>query len=422
MRIYTGEGVYQVYRMCIVSHDPIVIYLNIRIYYRAVASVQDQEHRKTYFRDTKPKAIYMNLLMRLSILFCISFFATKLWSQKKETVVLFETGLYTFTSTIDSLPYTVYIYLPYDSARPGKKYPVLYVTDAQWFLTSLFAGYSGLHYDGFVPDVIMVGISWPGNYEANRGRDMTPTPVANTDYKGNAEKFLSVIKNEVIKYIESKYPVDVTDRALYGTSLGGMFAIYTLFKEPTLFQRYIIASPYVEFDDNLVFKMEREFAKKNSTLNAKIYFCLGEHEESIDMGHGFDKFVEQLQNSKYKGLVYKRHIVESMGHSGTSTMGGILGVQYIYSKPDIILSSEALDQYAGRYVISSGDTTVLTRSGDHLFAQSAFQKAELFAETPQDFYIKGINVSIAFRKNTSNKVTGFDMTFADGKLTATKVN
>ena len=167
--------------------------------------------------------------------------------------------------------------------------------------------------------------------------------------------------------------------------------------------------------------MERDFAKKNKTLNAKIYFCLGEHEEAMDMGHSFDKFVQQVAASKYKGLVYKRHIVESMGHSGTGTIGGIMGMQYIYSKPDLILSNAILDQYTGKYVMPGGDTSALMRVGNHLFAQSGFQKVQLLAISPDIFHINGINVEIAFKKNSANQVTGLDLSFGDAKLSGTKI-
>jgi predicted alpha/beta superfamily hydrolase len=343
------------------------------------------------------------------------------YSQKLK-VELEGTKVFKFTSAIDSQQYVLHVHLPYDSITPNKTYPVLYVTDGQWFFPPLYSGYGSLHYDGFVPDLIIVGITWPANYDASRGRDFTPTAVKNTGYSGNAPKFLSVIKNEVIKYIDSTYPTDKSERALYGTSLGGLFAIYTLFHEPTLFSRYIIASPYVEFDNNLVFKYEQEFAKNNKTLNARVFFCLGEHEASLDLTGSFNKFVNQMKESKYKGLVLKSMIIGNMGHSGSNSVGGIYGLQYIYSKPEITLTNSVLDAYQGQYVTGDKDTTVVKRFGNHLIAINAFQKAELFAESPKAFYMKGINVKLEFKRNTNNKVTGFEMIFPDAKLIGKKVD
>ncbi|MBC7721531.1 MAG: hypothetical protein H7068_05860 [Pedobacter sp.] len=86
------------------------------------------------------------------------------------------------------------------------------------------------------------------------------------------------------------------------------------------------------------------------------------------------------------------------------------------------MDNSLLDQYSGHYVIGSTDTTSITRLGNHLFAKSAFQKAELFAETPEKFYVKGINVVIEFKKNSNNKVSSFELTLPDAKLVGKKVD
>lgn len=267
----------------------------------------------------------------------LSFFlCVNLANSQKPKVELEGTEIFEFTSSIDSQQYVLCIRLPYDSVKPTKKYPVVYLTDGQYAFTPFYAGYGSLRYDGFIPDVIIVGIAFSDNYVASRERDLTPTAVKNIPNSGNAPKFLSVIKNEIIKYIDSTYPTDTNDRALYGGSLGGLFAIYALFHEPTLFNRYIVASPSVEFDDNLVFKYEKEFAKKNKTLNAKIFFCLGEYEEATSLD--YNNFVNQINATKYKGLVMKSMILPNMGHVTSCTLGGILGLQYIFSKREVILN------------------------------------------------------------------------------------
>ena len=110
----------------------------------------------------------------LSFFLCIN----TAYSQKPK-VELDGTEMFKFTSAIDSQQYVLYIHLPYDSVKPNKKYPVLYVTDGQWFFNSLYAGYGSLHYDGFIPDLIIVGIAFSDNYEDSRSRDMSPTAVTN---------------------------------------------------------------------------------------------------------------------------------------------------------------------------------------------------------------------------------------------------
>ena len=342
------------------------------------------------------------------------------YSQKPK-VELAGTEVIKFTSAIDSQQYVLYINLPDNYAKTNKKYPVLYVTDGQWFFASMYVGYGGQHYDGFIPDLITVGITWPDNYDASRKRDFTPNHIDGIPNSGNAANFLAVIKNEIITLIDSTYRVDENDKALYGTSLGGLFAIYTLFHQPSLFNRYIIISPALDWDNERVFKYEKSFAEKNRSLNAKIFISSGEYEEAIFSGNTFNRFVSQIKASKYKGLELESMVISRMGHSGSGTVGGIIGLQSIYSKPDLKLDSSLLDQYTGRYAMGT-DTSLITRSGNNLFGQAGFGKMRLLAETAQTFYIKGLNGTVQFKKDNKEKVTGYDLILSDTTLFFKKLN
>ena len=106
-----------------------------------------------------------------------------------------------------------------------------------------------------------------------------------------------------------------------GTSLGGIFAVYSLFHEPGLFNRYIIVSPSLWWDNEMVFKYEKNFAEKNGALNAKVFISSGEYEEAIDFGNGFNRFGSQLRASRYKGLELESVVLEKMSHSASAAAG-----------------------------------------------------------------------------------------------------
>src|SRR6478609_5024349 len=166
----------------------------------------------------------MNIIQRNIFFLSLLFSINTSYSQITKVETPGPSGI-KFKSAIDSQEYVLYVQLPDNYAKSDKKYPVLYVTDGQWFFQSVLQAYYGHHYDGFVPDLIVVGITWTDNYEANRGRDFTPTHLESFSTSGNAAKFLAVIKNEITRYIDSTYRTDKKDKALYGTSLGGLFAV-----------------------------------------------------------------------------------------------------------------------------------------------------------------------------------------------------
>ena len=138
---------------------------------------------------------------------------------------------------------TIDVTLPRNYATSNEKYPVLYVLDAEFeheiaaAVARFYAGSSQL------PPMIVVGVR-----NTNRMRDMTP-PVAagftappEAGANGGAENFLSFLAGELTPYIDSAYRTTPM-RVLVGHSLGGLFALYALAKQPTLFTGYVVMEP-----------------------------------------------------------------------------------------------------------------------------------------------------------------------------------
>lgn len=169
----------------------------------------------------------------------------------------------------------IYIQLP-ASFNPEKslRYPVVYILDGEIFLPTVsivLDYYSG----GFMPEMVIIGIS----NEMNRVRDLTTSNI-NTKYglpfneeNGEAERFGKFIENEVIPYIESKYPV-TNFRTLIGHSYGGLFAIYTLLKHPQLFSNYIAIDPSLDWDDQRLLKEAQGIVTTQKFDNKSLFMSL----------------------------------------------------------------------------------------------------------------------------------------------------
>jgi predicted alpha/beta superfamily hydrolase len=97
--------------------------------------------------------------------------------------------------------YDIYIRLPDAYAdNSSKKYPILYVLDGQWDFKLLDSIYGGLFYDEFVPEMIIVGITYSGpspDYGAQRAMDYTPVEDISVSGSGDAPKFLAFLKEEL---------------------------------------------------------------------------------------------------------------------------------------------------------------------------------------------------------------------------------
>lgn len=324
-----------------------------------------------------------------------------------------------FKSTINGHDYVLHIALPDSYDDTSKVYPVLYVLDAQYSFTfPLIRGIqAGLYYDGFIPEMIIVGITWPDDYDGNRGRDFTPTQMLEFQNSGGASQFLNVLKKEILTRIASSYRCDPGNATLTGGSLSGLFTLYTFFHEPGLFNHYIVGSPNLEYDNELIFKYEKAFAQQNHSIKGKIFIHTGEYEPVIY----FNKFINQLKASKYKGLDVESLVVEKMSHVSEVAYGVERGLQFIFSEPDIIVDTELLDQYTGLYELNQDKITV-SRTGNFLYIDTAFGKLKLYAKSNESFYAKGLRATGQFIKDNKGNVTGYSFSFENHTMLYKKLD
>src|SRR5947207_1431963 len=91
------------------------------------------------------------------------------------------------------------------ATHPERRYPVLYVTDGYWDFKLMKSIVGGLVYDEFIPEVIVVGIGYPGDapdYGRLRRWDLTPVPDspaedAGKGPSGHARELLDVLEQQI---------------------------------------------------------------------------------------------------------------------------------------------------------------------------------------------------------------------------------
>lgn len=145
------------------------------------------------------------------------------------------------------------IYLPegYNPADTAK-YPVIYLLDGsadEDFIHIVgLVQYGSFEWVNQVPKSIVVGIA-----TVDRKRDFTfPTSMAEDREKypttGHSDKFISFIEKELQPYIQANYKTNAS-KTIIGQSLGGLLVTEILFKKPALFNKYIIVSPSLWWDN-----------------------------------------------------------------------------------------------------------------------------------------------------------------------------
>jgi predicted alpha/beta superfamily hydrolase len=164
-----------------------------------------------------------------------------------------------------------------ESFNPKKpvKYPVVYVLDGGVHLnavSTVHSYYSG----GYIPEMIIVGIS----NRTNRTRDLTTSKietrrgVSYNQESGSADTFIQFIEDELIPFIDSKYPT-TNYRTLIGHSYGGLFTINALIHHTHLFDNYLAIDPSLDWDDQKLLKKSKEILEKKSFKGKSLFISLG---------------------------------------------------------------------------------------------------------------------------------------------------
>src|SRR6478609_3222730 len=149
----------------------------------------------------------MNLYVMKKILFILSvilLFQVDNYAQELPRVDIPGSQIQKITSqVVAGQEYELDILLPGGYKNSNKKYPVLYLMDSQWDFPLAKSLYGQHYFDGFIPEMIIVGVTWGGtnpNPDSLRARDYTPTKEGRLPQSGGAENFLSFMRKELFPF------------------------------------------------------------------------------------------------------------------------------------------------------------------------------------------------------------------------------
>jgi predicted alpha/beta superfamily hydrolase len=240
-------------------------------------------------------------------------------------------------SKITGQDYELIINLPYSYKKDtSKRYPVVYFCDGFYDFALLSMIYADQIYDKTIDECFLVGFSYKGenlDYGKLRTHDYTPTSQGMFSPGGGAPDFLKVIEHEFIPFMEMNYRVDTSFRALGGSSLGGLFALYTLFTRPSLFDAYIAISPAANWDKDWLFRLEDKFYTQHPDLPVALYMTGAEKEfaDHPEFLQGIRRFDQVLKKHNYKNFRYNFRILDDTYHASSKPEGYTRGMQFIFS-------------------------------------------------------------------------------------------
>ncbi|WP_281309770.1 alpha/beta hydrolase [Flavobacterium flavigenum] len=171
------------------------------------------------------------------------------------------------------------IYLPEGYKQDdATKYPVIYLLDGSadedFIHIAGLVQFNSFEWINQVPKSIVVGIA-----TVDRRRDFTFPTTIETDKKrfptsGHSDKFIAFIEKELQPFIEKKYKTN-DSKTIIGQSLGGLLETEILLKKPSLFNKYVIVSPSLWWNDGSLLNLDAEMLKESFKQQTEVYIAVG---------------------------------------------------------------------------------------------------------------------------------------------------
>jgi uncharacterized protein len=202
---------------------------------------------------------------------------------------LLDAEYFDFKSTHVGDTFRIFVAKP-PFADKDKRCPGIYVADGNGSFPMVTSIQRTLAWGGEAPAAYVIGVGYPteGGYlqaVLKRNRDYPPTDAGEyaramlgATFAAGGASFLRFLTQELKPELESRYAIDANDSTFFGSSLGGLFGAWTLLTSPATFQRYILASPAITWNDEEVWRWEQACAEARSDLPATVFLSAGELE------------------------------------------------------------------------------------------------------------------------------------------------
>ncbi len=252
--------------------------------------------------------------------------------------VLKGTQVWTVPDPVSGRDYEVFVSLPASyETHPQRRYPVVYVTDADYAFPIIRQIARRVNLDGpVIEEFILVGLSYSrgDSGTVSRNRDYTPTSngphSASSTLHGQGPAYQTYLKTQALPFVESRFRVDPARRVLMGHSYGGLLGAQILFTDPDLFHAYVLGSPSFWYDKRHMMRMEADYARAHRDLPADIFMYIGDWEvpgpdrrntSGADMVADVRAMERNLKSRNYPHLTVQSLVLQDEDHLTVAPVG-----------------------------------------------------------------------------------------------------
>jgi predicted alpha/beta superfamily hydrolase len=279
----------------------------------------------------------------LSLLFLLLVSACGGSHTTKETSSVFiKESTYFSKNVIDTFYITVQLPLNYYK-EPQKRYPVVVVTDANFYFPILAPIMHQYEKGVLLPPLILVGVGYKSLESMNslRVRDyLYPKAIPSDEMKapGGGQRFYKFITQELLSRIDGKYRTETDTRTLIGHSFGGYFSLFALqqqiLEKRNDFRGFVSASPSLWYNDNYLFKLQEQLKSTLLEDTLKVFLSAGSLETPKEWTiQPVKNMSEQLEKSGVGKLKISTTVYNDLDHMDVGLVSFIRGIEKMYAKP-----------------------------------------------------------------------------------------
>lgn len=259
---------------------------------------------------------------------------------------MWTTEAFQVVGAVDSTVWDVDVALP-DRYGRIEDPTVIVCMDAPWVWGTVRDAIRVMSFSREAPEAIVVGLTGAAetsrDYTNLRARWFTPSPflpppetgVRDVDASdcGHGDVTITMISEQLLPELASRYGGG--QRWYVGHSFSGLLGLRTLFTRPETFDKWLLASPSIWWDDRSILDSERSWAANNGDLLADVWLSAGELEsdfgESYAMISNARELAATLTARDYPGL--RVAFAQLGGESHSSTIGAAVsaGLRHLHA-------------------------------------------------------------------------------------------
>ena len=304
--------------------------------------------------------------------------------------------------------------LPSHRRSVNQKYSAIYALDAGWGIAGPVA--QMMAQTQIMSPAYVISIGYPAGQGDSRNADLLHRAFIDSGqtYGGGGAIFQKFLTEDLRPFLELHYPLDPEKAILFGHSFGGLFTANVLATSPEAFSGYIIGSPSVWADPQLLPDLAAAASKGKGQ---RVYVAVGER-ETEDLGgkraptmvQGVEQIAATLgaPNSTFK--VEKRIFA---GGTHISYYPMLVPTAFAWMLPpagvgrvSVAVTPEDLEQVVGAYQLPDGRIITIRRDGTKIFARVTGMpgESELLSETSRRFFLPGgFDVLYTFEGSTDSQ-------------------